>query len=126
METHKRHTLSEDQLQALKANLHRIPDVHPVDRTSGPAPAKKSRIIVWSSAFISVAATLALVFTLWTPASAPTDEEIVDQLYALGYIETEDLLEFVEPDSLGIATLDLDADVYFDYFNSTDEYLLEL
>lgn len=126
METQKRHTLTEDQLQALKANLHRIPDVHPVDRTSGPARAKKSRIIVWSSAFISVAATLALVFTLWTPASTPTDEEIVDQLYALGYIETEDMLDFVEPDSLGIATLDLDADVYFDYFNNTDEYLLEL
>jgi hypothetical protein len=35
----------------------------------------------------------------------------------------EDMYSFVEPDSLDFADVELDADVYYDYYNSYYEYL---
>lgn len=127
MATRKPHTLPEGFLDALKTELHRIPDAHPVDRTTGPERAKKPRIIAWSTAFISVAATAALALMLWNPA--PNNElneaELLDELYTLGYIEWEDVVNYVDADSLS-TTYAVDPDVYFDYYDNPNDYLFDL
>ena len=39
------------------------------------------------------------------------------EMYSLGYVQVEDMYSFVEPDSLDFAEVELDADVYYDYYN---------
>ena len=44
-------------------------------------------------------------------------------MYSLGYVEIEDMYSFVEPDSLDFAEVELDTDVYYDYYHTDYEYL---
>ena len=47
-------------------------------------------------------------------------EDVLSELYALGYIEMEDLYTYVDTDSLEMNDLKLDADIYLDYYNNLD------
>lgn len=120
------YTASDAQLNELKAKLHRIPEQHLVDRTSSPVVATKPshmRIIRWS---MTAAAAIALAVLFWPNASTNESEvtdEILAEMYSLGYVQAEDMYSFVEPDSLDFAEVELDADVYYDYYHSNYEYL---
>ena len=126
MDKKETYTASDAQLNELKAKLHRIPEQHLLDRTASPVVATKPdymRIVRWS---MSAAAAVALAVLFW-PNTSTNDSEVTEELlavmYSLGYVRPEDMYSFVEPDSLDFADVKLDADVYYDYYNSDYEYL---
>lgn len=126
MDKQRPYIASDAQLNELKAKLHRIPEQHLLDRTASPVVATKPnymRIVRWS---MSAAAAVALAVLFW-PNTSGNDQELTEDLiaemYNLGYIEVEDMYSFVEPDSLDFAEVELDADVYYDYYHSDYKYL---
>ena len=126
MDKRRTYKASDAQLNELKAKLHRIPEQHLLDRTASPVVATKPnymRIVRWS---MSAAAAVALAVLFW-PNTSTNDSEVTEELlaemYSLGYVRQEDMYSFVEPDSLDFADVKLDADVYYDYYNSDYEYL---
>ena len=126
MDKQRTYTASDAQLNELKAKLQRIPEQHLVDRTTSPVVATKSRymhIVRWS---MTAAAAIALAVFFWPNTSGNTSEvteDLMAEMYRLGYVQIEDMYSFVEPDSLDFADVELDADVYYDYYNSNYEYL---
>lgn len=120
------YTASDALLKELRAKLQRIPEQHLVDRTTSPVVATKSRymhIVRWS---MTAAAAIALAVFFWPNTSGNTSEvteDLMAEMYSLGYVQIEDMYSFVEPDSLDFADVELDADVYYDYYNSDYEYL---
>ena len=126
MDKRRIYTASDAQLNELKAKLHRIPEQHLLDRTASPVVATKPnymRIVRWS---MSAAAAVALAVLFW-PNTSTNDSEVTEELlaemYSLDYVRPEDMYSFVGPDSLDFADVKLDADVYYDYYNSDYEYL---
>ena len=106
MDKQRKYTASDAQLNELKAKLHCIPEQHLVDRTTSPVVAKKSRymhVVRWS---MTAAAAIALAVLFWPNASTNESEvtdEILAEMYSLGYVQAEDMYSFVEPDSLDFA-----------------------
>ena len=126
MDKKETYTASDAQLTELKAKLHRIPEQHLVDRTSSPVVAMKSRYLTFVRWSMTAAAAIALAVLFWPNASTNESEvtdEILAEMYSLGYVQAEDMYSFVEPDSLDFAKVELDADVYYDYYHSNYEYL---
>ena len=126
MDKQRTYKASDAQLNELKAKLQRIPEQHLVDRTTSPVVATKSRymhIVRWS---MTAAAAIALAVFFWPNTSGNTSEvteDLMAEMYSLGYVQIEDMYSFVEPDSLDFADVEIDADVYYDYYNSDYEYL---
>ena len=126
MDKRRTYKASDAQLNELKAKLHRIPEQHLLDRTASPVVATKPnymRIVRWS---MSAAAAVALAVLFWPNTStneSEVTEELLAEMYSLGYVRPEDMYSFVELDSLDFADVKLDADVYYDYYNSDYEYL---
>ena len=120
------YTTGDAQLNELKAKLHRIPEQHLVDRTSSPVIATKSRYLTLVRWSMTAAAAIALAVLFWP--NAPTNEseiteELLAEMYNLGYVQIEDMYSFVEPDSLDFAEVEIDTDVYYDYYYIDYEYL---
>ena len=126
MDKKETYTASDAQLKELKAKLHRIPEQHLVDRTSSPVVATKSRYLTFVRWSMTAAAAIALAVLFW-PNTSTNDSEVTEELlaemYSLGYVEIEDMYSFVEPDSLDFAEVELDTDVYYDYYHTDYEYL---
>ncbi len=126
MDKQRTYTASDAQLNELKAKLQRIPEQHLVDRTTSPVVATKSRymhIVRWS---MTAAAAVALAVLFWPNTStneSDLTEELLAEMYSLGYVQVEDMYSFVEPDSLNFAEVELDTDVYYDYYHTDYEYL---
>ena len=126
MDKQRTYKASDAQLNELKAKLHRIPEQHLLNRTASPVVATKPnymRIVRWS---MSAAAAVALAVLFWPNTStneSEVTEELLAEMYSLGYVQVEDIYSFVEPDSLDFAKVEFDADVYYDYYNSYYEYL---
>jgi hypothetical protein len=126
MDKKETYTASDAQLTELKAKLHRIPEQHLVDRTSSPVVAMKSSYLTFVRWSMTAAATIALAALFWPNASTNDSEvtdEILAEMYSLGYVQAEDMYSFVEPDSLDFAEVELDTDVYYDYYHTDYEYL---
>jgi len=126
MDKKETYTASDAQLKELKGKLHRIPEQHLVDRTSSPVVAMKSSYLTFVRWSMTAAAAIALAVLFWPNAStndSEVTEELLAEMYSLGYVQPEDMYSFVEPDSLDFADVKLDADVYYDYYNSDYEYL---
>jgi len=126
MDKKETYTASDAQLTELKAKLHRIPEQHLVDRTSSPVVAMKSSYLTFVRWSMTAAAAIALAVLFWPNTStnvSEVTEELLAEMYSLGYVRPEDMYSFVEPDSLDFADVKLDADVYYDYYNSDYEYL---
>ena len=126
MDKRRTYTASDAQLNELKAKLHRIPEQHLVDRTSSPVVATKSRYLTFVRWSMTAAAAIALAVLFWPNASTNDSEvtdEILAEMYSLGYVQAEDMYSFVEPDSLDFAEVELDTDVYYDYYHTDYEYL---
>ncbi|NCF53811.1 MAG: hypothetical protein GWP31_04000 [Bacteroidetes bacterium] len=126
MDKKETYTASDAQLKELKAKLHRIPEQHLVDRTSSPIVATKSRYLTFVRWSMTAAAAIAIAVLFW-PNTSTNDsvitEELLAEMYSLGYVEIEDMYSFVEPDSLDFAEVELDTDVYYDYYHTDYEYL---
>ena len=126
MDKKETYTASDAQLKELKAKLHRIPEQHLVDRTSSPVVAMKSSYLTFVRWSMTAAAAIALAVLFW-PNTSTNDSEVTEEMladmYSLGYLQVEDIYSFVEPDSLDFAEVELDADVYYDYYHSNYEYL---
>ena len=126
MDKKETYTASDSQLKELRAKLQRIPEQHLVDRTASPVVATKSHymhIVRWS---MTAAAAIALAVFFWPNAStndSELTEELLAEMYSLGYVLPEDMYSFVEPDSLDFAEVELDTDVYYDYYHTDYEYL---
>lgn len=128
MDKKETYTASKAQLKELRAKLHRIPEQHFVDRTSSPIVAMKSRYLTLVRWSMTAAAAIALAVYFWPNTStieSDLTEELVAEMYSLGYVKVEDMYSFVEPDSLDFAEVELDTDVYYDYYH-TDYENLEL
>ena len=126
MDKKETYTASDALLKELKAKLHRIPEQHLVDRTSSPVVATKSRYLTLVRWSMTAAAAIALAVLFWPNASTNDSEvtdEILAEMYSLGYVQAEDMYSFVEPDSLDFAEVELDTDVYYDYYHTDYEYL---
>ena len=126
MDKKETYTASDAHLKELKAQLHRIPEQHLVDRTSSPVVAMKSRYLTFVRWSMTAAAAIALAVLFWPNASTNDSEvtdEILAEMYSLGYVQAEDMYSFVEPDSLDFAEVELDTDVYYDYYHTDYEYL---
>lgn len=120
------YTASDAQLTELKAKLHRIPEQHLVDRTSSPVVAMKSSYLTFVRWSMTAAAAIALAVLFWPNTStneSDLTEELLTEMYNLGYVQVEDMYSFVEPDSLNFAEVELDTDVYYDYYHTDYEYL---
>ena len=126
MDKKETYTASDAQLTELKAKLHRIPEQHLVDRTSSPVVAMKLRYLTFVRWSITAAAAIALAVLFW-PNASTDDSEVTEvllaEMYSLGYVEIEDMYSFMEPDSLDFAEVELDTDVYYDYYHTDYEYL---
>jgi hypothetical protein len=126
MDKKETYTASDAQLKELKAKLHRIPEQHLVDRTSSPVVATKSRYLTFVRWSMTAAAAIAIAVHFW-PNTSTNDsvitEELLAEMYSLGYVEIEDMYSFVEPDSLDFAEVELDTDVYYEYYHTDYEYL---
>jgi len=126
MDKKETYTASDAQLKELKAKLHRIPEQHLVDRTSSPIVATKSRYLTFVRWSMTAAAAIAIAVLFWPNAStndSELTEELLAEMYSLGYVLPEDMYSFVEPDSLDFAEVELDTDVYYDYYHTDYEYL---
>ena len=126
MDKKETYTASDALLKELKAKLHRIPEQHLVDRTSSPVVATKSRYLTLVRWSMTAAAAIAIAVLFWPNTSindSVITEELLAEMYSLGYVEIEDMYSFMEPDSLDFAEVELDTDVYYDYYHTDYEYL---
>lgn len=109
--------------ETLKAALHRIPDLHPVDRTTEPAKRSGRILTMWGRASIGVAAAFALFFFFSPQDTADELDGVASvELYELGYVDMELLIEWSDPDSLQLVELALDEDLLLDYTNPEETY----
>ena len=126
MDKKETYTASDAQLKELKGKLHRIPEQHLVDRTSSPVVAMKSSYLTFVRWSMTAAAAIAIAVLFWPNTSindSVITEELLAEMYSLGYVEIEDMYSFMEPDSLDFAEVELDTDVYYDYYHTDYEYL---
>ena len=75
---------------------------------------------------MTAAAAIAIALFFWPNTSGndfELSEDIIAEMYSLGYLQVEDMYSFVEPDSLDFAEVEFDADVYYDYYYLKNEYL---
>jgi hypothetical protein len=123
MEKEKLHTINPERLNELKAQLHGIPEQYIVERNKRESKSKKAVLRPFLRLSIAAAASIAFVIFLWPKEQNNSEEftkDILSEMYALGYIDMEDLYTYVDTDSLEMNDLELDADIYLDYYNNLD------
>lgn len=123
MEKEKLHTINPERLNELRARLHGIPEQYIVERNKRESKSKKAVLRPFLRLSIAAAASIAFVIFLWPKEQNNREEfteDVLSEMYALGYIDMEDLYTYVDTDSLEMNDLDLDADIYFDYYNNLD------
>jgi hypothetical protein len=110
-------------LNELKAQLHGIPEQYIVERNKRESKSKKAVLRPFLRLSIAAAASIAFVIFLWPKEQNNSEEftkDVLSEMYALGYIDMEDLYTYVDTDSLEMNDLELDADIYLDYYNNLD------
>ena len=123
MEKEKLHTINPERLNELRARLHGIPEQYIVDRNKRESKSKKAVLRPFLRLSIAAAASIAFVIFLWPKEQNNREEfteDVLSEMYALGYIDMEDLYTYVDTDSLEMNDLELDADIYLDYYNNLD------
>lgn len=123
MEKEKLHTINPERLNELKARLHGIPEQYIVERNKRESKSKKAVLRPFLRLSIAAAASIAFVIFLWPKEQNNSEEftkDVLSEMYALGYINMEDLYTYVDMDSLEMNDLELDADIYLDYYNNLD------
>jgi hypothetical protein len=125
MKTTPKHTMPPGYHDALKTALHGIPKAHIVDRNIEKARTRPVVSLLRYVAF-GVAASLALMFFFNTAPSDPMLSEITAvELYELGYVEVEDIIDLTESDSLSFLNAPIELELLLNYTNP-DNYIYEL
>jgi len=125
MKTTPKHTIPPGYRDALKAALHGIPETYPVDRNT-EKPRARPVVSLWRYAAVGVAASLVLIFFFNTEPLNPALSGITAvELYELGYVAVEDIMDYTEPDSLHFLDASIDEDFLMNYTNPND-YLYQL
>ena len=107
----------------LKARLHAIPKQYIVERNKTESKSKKAVLRPFLRLSIAAAASIIFVIFLWPKEQNNSEEfteDVLSEMYALGYIAMEDLYTYIDTDSLEINDLELDTDIYLDYYNNLD------
>ena len=123
MEKEKLHTINPERLNELRARLHGIPEQYIVERNKRESKSKKAVLRPFLRLSIAAAASIAFVIFLWPKEQNNSEEftkDVLSEMYALGYIDMEDLYTYVDMNSLEMNDLELDADIYLDYYNNLD------
>ena len=123
MEKEKLHTINPERLNELKARLHGIPEQYIVERNKRESKSKKAVLRPFLRLSIAAAASIAFVIFLWPKEQNNSEEftkDVLSEIYALGYIDMEYLYTYFDTDSLEMNDLELDADIYLDYYNNLD------
>jgi hypothetical protein len=123
MEKEKLHTINPERLNELRARLHGIPEQYIVERNKRESKSKKAVLRPFLRLSIAAAASIAFVIFLWPKEQNNSEEftkDVLSEMYALGYIDMEDLYTYVDMDSLEMNDLEIDADIYLDYYNNLD------
>ncbi len=123
MEKENLHTISSDRLNDLKARLHAIPKQYIVERNKTESKSKKAVLRPFLRLSIAAAASIIFVIFLWPKEQNNSEEfteDVLSEMYALGYIAMEDLYTYIDTDSIEINDLELDTDIYLDYYNNLD------
>ena len=123
MEKEKLHTINPERLNELRSRLHGIPEQYIVERNKRESKSKKAVLRPFLRLSIAAAASIAFVIFLWPKEQNNSEEftkDVLSEMYALGYIDMEDLYTYVDMDSLEMNDLELDADIYLDYYNNLD------
>ena len=123
MEKEKLHTINPERLNELRVRLHGIPEQYIVERNKRESKSKKAVLRPFLRLSIAAAASIAFVIFLWPKEQNNSEEftkDVLSEMYALGYIDMEDLYTYVDMDSLEMNDLELDADIYLDYYNNLD------
>mgnify|MGYP003334578655 CR=1 FL=1 len=123
MEKEKLHTIHPERLNDLKARLHGIPEQYIVERNKTEFKSKKVALRPFLRLSIAAAASIVFVIFLWPKKQINSEEfteDVLSEMYALGYIDIEDLYTYVDMDSLEMNDLEIDADIYLDYYNNLD------
>ena len=123
MEKEKLHTINPERLNELRARLHGIPELYIVERNKRESKSKKAVLRPFLRLSIAAAASIAFVIFLWPKEQNNSEEftkDVLSEMYALGYIDMEDLYTYVDMNSLEMNDLELDADIYLDYYNNLD------
>lgn len=137
MNTSKNNPVDRARMEALKAQLHRIPELQPiaaearkVELERGRRRVKRHSVLALALSVASAAA-VALVL-LWNTSAGVSggedlavDEtaELVAALYDCGYIDTYSLMEWTSGMELdSVLVVSLDPEDYFDYFEPSTTY----
>ena len=123
MEKQKSHTISPERLNDLKARLHRIPKQYIVQRNAVEPESKKAQLMLLLRLSIAAAASIVILLFLWPKEQSDAlviVEDVSSEMYDLGYINVEDLYSYVDTDSLEVIDLEIDTDIYLDYYNNLD------
>ena len=123
MEKEKLHTINPERLNELKARLHGIPEQYIVERNKRESKSKKAILRPFLRLSIAAAASIAFVIFLWPKEQNNSEEfteDVLSEMYALEYIAMEDLYTYIDTDSAEINDLELDTDIYLDYYNNLD------
>lgn len=123
MEKENLQTISPERLNDLNARLHAIPKQYIVERNETESKSKKAVLRPFLRLSIAAAASIIFVIFLWPKEQNNSEEfteDLLSEMYALGYIAMEDLYTCIDTDSLEINDLELDTDIYLDYYNNLD------
>ena len=123
------YSINKEELIRTKTLLHRIPEMHVVERDIVHATENRPKIYEGVITAIGVAASVMIGVMLWpskTPESDLNTDSLLEDLYDLGYVEMSDFYSYIEPDSLGFVTIKSDSTILSNYNEYLNNYLNEI
>ena len=123
------YSINKEELIRTKTLLHRIPEMHVVERDIVHATKNRPTIYEGVITVIGVAASVMIGVMLWPskmPESDLNTDSLLEDLYDLGYVEMRDFYSYIEPDSLGFVTIKSDSTIWSNYSGYLNNYLNEI
>ena len=123
------YSINKEELIRTKTLLHRIPEMHVVERDIVHATENRPTIFGGVITVIGVAASVMIGVMLWPSETQESDlntDSLLEDLYDLGYVEMSDFYSYIEPDSLGFVTIKSDSTIWSNYSGYLNNYLNEI
>ena len=123
------YSINKEELIRTKTLLHRIPEMHVVERDIVHATENRPTIFGGFITVIGVAASVMIGVMLWPskmPESDLNTDSLLEDLYDLGYVEMRDFYSYFEPDSLGFVKIKSDSTIWSNYSGYLNNYLNEI
>ena len=123
------YSINKEEHIRTKTLLHRIPEMHVVERDIVHATENRPTIFGGFITVIGVAASVMIGVMLWPskmPESNLNTDSLLEDLYDLGYVEMRDFYSYIEPDSLGFVTIKSDSTIWSNYSGYLNNYLNEI